>query len=121
MRISVLTQGCKVNQFESGALEEALEARGHSLVPFGEPADAVVVNTCTVTHRSDRDARALVRRAQRANPGARIVVAGCYAQMDPEALESLGVDVIVGTAGKGAIPDLVEGQGKAVHVPDLSR
>src|SRR5512133_3847195 len=103
MRISLLTLGCKVNQAESGALEEALVGRGHELVAFGEPADAVVLNTCTVTHRSDRDARALVRRARRANPGARIVVTGCYAQVAPEALAELGADAVVGTAEKQSI------------------
>lgn len=120
MRISVLTLGCKVNQFESGALEEALEARGHRLVPFGEPADAVVVNTCTVTHRSDRDARALIRRAQRANPGARIVATGCLAQVAPETLRALGVAAVVGTAEKGTIPDLLEAGAGGVFVGDVA-
>lgn len=116
MRISVLTLGCKVNQYESRALEESLEARGHVLVPFGEPADAVVVNTCTVTHRSDRDARALVRRARREVPGARLVVTGCYAQVDPQALAALGVDAVVGTGEKGAIPELLESRAEGIRV-----
>ncbi|GAB4282415.1 MAG: tRNA (N(6)-L-threonylcarbamoyladenosine(37)-C(2))-methylthiotransferase MtaB [Deferrisomatales bacterium] len=120
MKISVATLGCKVNQYESRALEEALEARGHVLVPLGEPADAVVVNSCTVTHRSDRDARALVRRARRASPGARIVVTGCYAQTDPEALRRLGVDDVVGTGEKGSIPDLLEGAPVGVQVGALA-
>lgn len=109
MRVSVVTQGCKVNQADSGALEEELEARGHELVPFGREADAVVINTCTVTHRSDRDARALIRRARRTNPGARVVVTGCLAQVDPEALRALGAHAVVGVGGKGAVPDVVEG------------
>ena len=75
MRVIVATLGCKVNQYESRALEEALTARGHVVVGMEEAADAVVVNSCTVTHRSDRDARALIRRARRANPGA--LGAGC--------------------------------------------
>ncbi|MEW6486407.1 MAG: tRNA (N(6)-L-threonylcarbamoyladenosine(37)-C(2))-methylthiotransferase MtaB [Thermodesulfobacteriota bacterium] len=116
MRISVLTLGCKVNQYESRALEESLEARGHSLVPFGEPADAVVVNTCTVTHRSDRDARALIRRARREVPGARLLVTGCYAQVDPRALAVLGVDAVVGNGEKGAIPELLESRAEGVRV-----
>jgi threonylcarbamoyladenosine tRNA methylthiotransferase MtaB len=122
MRISVVTQGCKVNQSESGALEEILEARGHELVPFGEVADAVVVNTCTVTHRSDRDARALIRRAKRSNPGARVIVTGCYAQINPETLSALGADAVVGTGAKQDIPDLIEGgnQGIFVEVPPRS-
>jgi threonylcarbamoyladenosine tRNA methylthiotransferase MtaB len=121
MRISVLTLGCKVNQSESGALEEALAERGHELVAFGEPADAVVLNTCTVTHRSDRDARALIRRAQRANPGARIVVTGCYAQVAPETLVELGVAAVVGTAEKQTIPFLLEADEAGIFVGDVSK
>lgn len=116
MRISILTLGCKVNQYESRALEESLEARGHAVVPFGEPADAVVVNTCTVTHRSDRDARALIRRARREVPGARLLVTGCYAQVDPKALAALGVDAVVGTGEKGAIPELLESRAGGLRV-----
>jgi threonylcarbamoyladenosine tRNA methylthiotransferase MtaB len=120
MKVSIVTLGCKVNQFESRALEEALEARGHTTVPFGEPADAVVVNSCTVTHRSDRDARALARRARRANPDARILVTGCYAQVDPEAVRRLGVDAVVGTGEKGAIPDLLDAGAGGVLVGDVT-
>ncbi len=110
LRVAVATLGCKVNQYESRALEEALEARGHRVVPAGAAPDVVVVNSCTVTHRSDRDVRALVRRIRRERPAARIVVTGCLAQVDPEVLETLGVDAVVGNADKLSIPDrLVEG------------
>ncbi|MHB8764090.1 MAG: MiaB/RimO family radical SAM methylthiotransferase [Deferrisomatales bacterium] len=118
MRIAVVTLGCKVNQYESRALEEALEARGHRLVAFGEPADAVVVNSCTVTHRSDRDARALVRRARRAAPDARVVVTGCYAQVDPAALVASGADAVVGTGERAEIPRLLEAGQGGVRVGD---
>ncbi|MBI5015192.1 MAG: tRNA (N(6)-L-threonylcarbamoyladenosine(37)-C(2))-methylthiotransferase MtaB [Deltaproteobacteria bacterium] len=121
MRVCVLTQGCKVNRSESGALEEELEGRGHALVAFGEEVDAVVLNTCTVTHRSDRDARALIRRARRANPGARIVVTGCLAQVAPEELRGLGVDAVVGTAEKATIPDLLERGAEGSFVGDVAR
>ncbi|MFU8855802.1 MAG: tRNA (N(6)-L-threonylcarbamoyladenosine(37)-C(2))-methylthiotransferase MtaB [Deferrisomatales bacterium] len=108
LRVSVVTLGCKVNQCESRALEESLGDRGHVVVPFGEPADAVVINTCTVTHRSDRDARALVRRARRTVPGARVVATGCYAQVAPGELAALGVDAVVGNREKNALPELLE-------------
>jgi threonylcarbamoyladenosine tRNA methylthiotransferase MtaB len=108
MRIAITTLGCKVNQYESRALEEALAARGHAVVAFGDPADAVVVNSCTVTHRSDRGVRSLVRRARRQNPGARIAVTGCYAQVAPEELRALGVDLVVGSADKQRLPELLE-------------
>ena len=121
MRVCVVTLGCKVNQYESRALEEELRRRGHVLVPFGEPTDVVVVNSCTVTHRSDRDTRALVRRARRANPGARVVVTGCYAQVDPGALRELGVDAVVGTGEKPLIPRLLEEGTRGVLVGDPGR
>ncbi len=117
LRVSVATLGCKVNQYESRAIEELLEARGHVLVPFGEPADAVVVNTCTVTHRSDSDARALLRRARRANPGARIVATGCYAQMDPEALVAVGADAVLGIGEKAGVPDALEAPAQRQGTP----
>ncbi len=117
MRVSIATLGCKVNQYESRALEEILEARGHVLVPFGEAAEAVVVNTCTVTHRSDRDARALLRRARRINPGARIVATGCYAQTDPQALFAAGADAVLGTAEKAGVPDALEAVAPRHGVP----
>jgi len=116
MRISVTTLGCKVNQYESRALEEALVRRGHQVVPFGEPAEVVVVNSCTVTHRSDRDVRALVRRARRQNPGACIAVTGCYAQVAPDELRALGVDLVVGSADKQRLPALLEAGQQGVCV-----
>lgn len=118
MRISVITLGCKVNQYESRALEEALTRRGHQLVTHDAAADVVVVNSCTVTHRSDRDVRALVRRARRQNPGARIAVTGCYAQVAPEELRALGVDLVVGSAGKQRLPELLETGARGVHVAE---
>ena len=89
-RAKILTIGCKVNRYESASLEETLAGHGYTIVNAGEMADLVVVNTCTVTHRSDSDARAMIRRAMRENPGARIVAAGCYAKLEPEALAALG-------------------------------
>jgi len=108
-RARILTQGCKVNQYESRALEEALAARGYTLAGEGEAEVAlVVINTCTVTHRSDRDARALIRRARREHPGARVVVAGCLAEVDPDAVLALGADLVVGAAGKGELAALAD-------------
>ncbi len=116
LRVAVATLGCKVNQYESRALEEALEARGHRVVPAGDDPDVVVVNSCTVTHRSDRDVRSLVRRVRRERPAARIVVTGCLAQVDPGAVEALGVDAVVGNADKLSIPERL-GEGIAVARP----
>jgi threonylcarbamoyladenosine tRNA methylthiotransferase MtaB len=106
-KVKIMTLGCKVNQYESRALGEALEREGYAVARGGhksdESPDVVVINTCTVTHRSDSDARAMVRRAQREHPGAKIVVSGCYAETDPEAVASLGADLVVGTAQKAEL------------------
>ena len=78
-----MTLGCKVNQFETETMEGLFRARGYEIVPFEERADVYVINTCSVTHLSDRKSRQIIRRASRTNPSACIAVAGCYAQVAP--------------------------------------
>jgi threonylcarbamoyladenosine tRNA methylthiotransferase MtaB len=108
MRISVVTLGCKVNQSESAALTEAFAARGHTAVGPGEPADVCVVNTCTVTGRTDYQSRQIIRKVVREHPDATVIVTGCYAQTRPDAIADIpGVSLIVGTGDKERIPDLV--------------
>lgn len=106
MRISIYTLGCKVNQYETQAMERALLARGHTLVPFGAPCDAAVVNTCTVTAVSDHKGRQAIRRAVRS--GAVVAVCGCYAQTAPDAVQALGVDLVSGTGDHLAFLDQLE-------------
>ena len=90
MRVAFATLGCRLNQFETDALERAARAAGHEVVAFADPAaDLYVVNSCTITHDADADTRQLVRRAARQRPGARIVVTGCMATADPEALAAM--------------------------------
>ncbi|MEI7670521.1 MAG: tRNA (N(6)-L-threonylcarbamoyladenosine(37)-C(2))-methylthiotransferase MtaB, partial [Deltaproteobacteria bacterium] len=84
VRVAVATLGCKVNQCESAGIAEALVARGLTLVPFGEMADAYIINTCTGTDRTDCQSRQLIRRVIRKNPAAAVLVTGCYAQRAPE-------------------------------------
>src|SRR4030065_1607468 len=106
--ISITTLGCKVNQFESEALIDALEQRGYVLVPFGDKADITIINTCTVTHRADFQSRQMVRRASRFSPESLVVVTGCYSQVDPEAIVKTGaVQYLVGNGEKNRIPDLL--------------
>ncbi|HAR98738.1 MAG TPA: tRNA (N(6)-L-threonylcarbamoyladenosine(37)-C(2))-methylthiotransferase MtaB [Syntrophus sp. (in: bacteria)] len=108
MRISVVTLGCKVNQCESAALTEAFAARGHTSVGPDEPADVCVVNTCTVTGRTDYQSRQSIRKVVREHPDATVIVTGCYAQTRPDAIADIpGVSLIVGTEDKERIPDLV--------------
>lgn len=100
MRCAIYTLGCKVNQYETQALEAELKRRGHALVPFEAEADAYIVNTCTVTAVSDKKSRSMIRRAQKRCPGAVVAVCGCYAQTDPEAVAALGVDLVAGTGDR---------------------
>ena len=108
MKIAFYTLGCKVNQYETQALEQLVTQRGHSLVPFGEAADAYVINTCTVTAVSDKKSRQVIRRARKAAPDAVIAVCGCYPQTHPDDVEKLGVDLISGTGDRTGFVDLLE-------------
>jgi threonylcarbamoyladenosine tRNA methylthiotransferase MtaB len=123
-RIAITTLGCKINQFESAAMTEALEQNGYSIVPFTESADIYVVNSCTVTAKTDAESRRLIRRASRLNPDARVVVTGCYAQMSADdLLKTPGVNLIFGNSEKRDIVSLLEGikdEPRAV-VSDISR
>ena len=100
MRYAIYTLGCKVNQYETQALETELLRRGHTLVPFGDEADAYIINTCTVTAVSDRKSRNAIRRAKKRNPAAVVAVCGCYAQTAPEDVAALGVDLVSGTGDR---------------------
>ncbi|MTV50141.1 tRNA (N(6)-L-threonylcarbamoyladenosine(37)-C(2))-methylthiotransferase MtaB [Heliobacillus mobilis] len=112
------TLGCKVNQGETDSIAGMFKARGYQRVDFDEPADVYVINTCTVTHLSDRKSRQTIRRALRLNPDAVVAVTGCYAQTSPDEVRAIeGVDVIVGTDQRSRIVELVEEHrvaGKAV-------
>jgi threonylcarbamoyladenosine tRNA methylthiotransferase MtaB len=106
--ISVATLGCKVNQFESEALIDALEQREYAVVPFEEGADITIINTCTVTHRADFQSRQMVRRASRSNPNSLIIVTGCYPQVETDAfLKMKGVHYLLGNGEKSRIPDFL--------------
>jgi len=100
-RVAIVTLGCKTNQFESAALAEQLRNAGYRQVDFEDGAELVIVNTCTVTAATDAQSRNLIRRARRINPRTRLVVTGCYAQIDPQALAQLpGVALVIGNEEK---------------------
>src|SRR5512139_4016304 len=112
--ISIATLGCKVNQFESEALIDALEQSGYTLVPFEKGADITIINTCTVTHRADFQSRQMVRRASRHNPESLIIVAGCYPEVEPDAfLKMKGVHYVLGNREKSQIPDFLPSMQKS--------
>ena len=97
MRVAITTLGCKINQYDSAAIQSRLESEGHAIVPFDEAADCYIINSCTVTDRADWEARQLVRRAKRLSPRARVLVTGCYAQVNPQEVARVpGVDFVVG-------------------------
>ncbi len=108
MDIAIYTLGCKVNQVETQAMERELAGRGHTLVPFDGPADAYIVNTCTVTAVSDKKCRNVIRRARKSAPDGVVAVCGCYAQTDQPAVAALGVDLVSGSAGRMAFLDELE-------------
>ena len=98
MRAAIYTLGCKVNQYETQAMDQELRRRGHELVDFEDSADAYIINTCSVTAVADKKNRAVIRRCRRDNPQAVIGVCGCYSQHDSEAVRALDVDVVGGSA-----------------------
>lgn len=108
MRFAIYTLGCKVNQYETQAMETILTQRGHTLVPFEGEADVYVVNTCSVTAVSDKKCRNMIRRTRRDHPEAVVAVCGCYAQAQPDAIAALGVDLVAGTGDRLAFLDRLE-------------
>ncbi len=108
-RISFYTLGCKVNQVETEQMIEDFLRRGYQITDFGDPVDVCLINTCTVTHVSDRKSRAMLRRAIRSNPNALVVAAGCLAQADGARTgEMEGVDLVVGNQAKEYIAEIVD-------------
>ena len=100
--------GCRATQADGASLERQLEERGLRRVDSPAHADVVVLNTCTVTSAADHDARAAIRRAHRENPGAKILVTGCYAQRAPEEVAAIpGVTWVVGNSHKDRVPEIV--------------
>ena len=116
MTYAVYTLGCKVNQYETQALETLLRERGFR--PAESKADVVIVNTCAVTAESGRKSRQAIRRLQGQNPGALTVVCGCYSQLEPEAVAALGADIVFGSGDKHALADAIEKALPAVMVDD---
>lgn len=108
-KVAFHTLGCKVNQHDSAIMAALFQDAGYEVVDFNDLADVYVVNTCTVTHLSDRKSRQMIRHAARENPAATIVVCGCYAQTAKEELEALEeVDLIIGTNERHKVVEAVE-------------
>ncbi len=106
MRIALTTLGCKINQYETDAIKQDLLSKGNTIVPFDDTADVYVINTCSVTKKSDDQCRQIIRSAIRRGRGAQVVVTGCYAETQPDELHNIpGVTHVVGNSHKAAIAD----------------
>ena len=108
MKVAIYTLGCKVNQYETQAMEQSLRSRGHEIVDFSDAADAYVVNTCSVTAVSDQKSRQIIHRAKKQHPEAVVAVCGCYSQTHAEEVGRLEVDLIAGTGDRTGFLDLLE-------------
>ncbi len=107
VKFNISTLGCKVNQYESETLSESLQRSGWELVQTANP-DLYIVNTCAVTQKAAMQSRQMIRRAIKNHPNARILVTGCYAQTDPEALRKIsGITYVAGNAAKNDIPGVL--------------
>ena len=106
MKFSIVTLGCKVNQYESQAMEQWLRERGHAEVGPEESFDLAIVNTCSVTAVADKKNRNVIRRLRKQCPEAVLAVCGCYSQVKPEDVRALGADVISGSGGREAFLEL---------------
>lgn len=108
-RVAFYTLGCKVNQYETEAMEEIFVKRGYNVVDGNEEADVYVINTCTVTNLGDRKSRQFIRRAKKSNEDSIVVAVGCYSQVAPEEVEKIeGVDIVIGTTDRDKIVDFCE-------------
>ncbi len=109
IKVAFATLGCRMNQFETSAIEEQFSIKGYNITDFEDVADIYVINTCTVTNDADRTSRKTIRQAKRKNPKAIIVATGCYAQVSPEELAKIEeVDLVIGNSHKTAVFEIVE-------------
>lgn len=122
MKIAFCTLGCKVNQYETEAIKEIFLNNGWEIGDFSEICDAYLINTCTVTHLSDRKSRQMIRRAYAKNKDAVIAVCGCYAQMSPSEVEKIeGVSIVIGTKNKIKAYELINSKAKANIVTEVGK
>jgi threonylcarbamoyladenosine tRNA methylthiotransferase MtaB len=123
VKFSLMTFGCRCNQSDTAAIRESLCRRSMQESESHKDADIIVVNTCTVTQRTDKQVRQAVRRLHRENPAARLVLTGCYAERDPAALAAMpGVSLVLGNAEKQHLPELLEqdcapARGRIIRTP----
>ena len=121
-KVAFCTLGCKVNQYETNAMEEKFIKSGYEIIDFEQKADIYVINTCTVTNMSDKKSRQMIRRAKQLNPNSVVVAVGCYVQVSKEKLEEIEeLDLILGNNEKKEIVQYIEKfqKEKLVHLEDV--
>ena len=119
-KVAIATLGCKVNQYDSAQLEEILKKDNYHIVSDQEIADVYIVNSCTVTAKADQEARHLLRRFQKKNPNATLVLTGCYAQTHAEELSQFSsVHYVVGNTLKTKISEILKEQKTKPETPEL--
>ena len=106
--------GCKVNAYETEAMQELLEQNGYEIVPFKEGADVYIINTCTVTNVADRKSRQMLHKARKMNPDAVVVATGCYVQARGEDIDPC-VDIVVGNNKKKDLIAILDEYYNAQH------
>jgi len=121
MNVFLTTLGCRLNEAEIASWVRQFQAAGHEVVPTPQQAQVVVLNSCAVTTEAARKSRQFVNRLHRQNPSARLVVTGCYAELEPERVAALtGVDLVIGNADKDQLPDLIATDLDLHAMPDLA-
>ena len=119
MKIAFLTLGCKVNQYEADELARVLSSRGHQISDSLEGVDCYILSTCAVTNEAERKSRQMIAKLNKLSPNAKIIVCGCASQNDAKKFEGKeNVNVIIGTAGKVWIPDLIDACATGNYVVD---
>jgi len=115
--VSFYTLGCRLNFSETGAIAKSFEDQGYKIVPFEQSSDYVFLNTCTVTDGADATARSLVRKARKNSPNAKVLVSGCYAQMEAQKLEQMPeVDLILGNSQKYDVINYLKEENKKTFI-----
>ena len=114
---ALITFGCKVNQYDTQSMQETVQRNGYTVVDENESADIYFINTCTVTHIADQKARQAIRRAIRKNPNAKVLVTGCYAESDREAIANIpGVSLVFGNREKANLQEYLDG----IHADEVT-
>ncbi len=113
-RVRIESIGCRLNIGEMEAVARSLTGRGHRVVTAGERADLCIFNTCTVTAMASRKSRQILRQLRRANPGATMIATGCYAEMAPDTVSVLGMDLVIGNDDKDSLVEILEEKGLLV-------